>query len=64
MAFNHLLIASRRMGTAMIFHMRAKTYDTGSTQVCVKQLTLAYERSAQLVRKAPLCKGGWQNRRF
>ena len=30
--------------------MRAKPYVTGNTQVCVKQLTLAYERSAETKR--------------
>ena len=27
-------------------------------------LTLAYKKSARPLGKAPLCKGGWQNRRF
>ena len=37
------------------FHMRAKPYVTGNTQVCVKQLTLAYEQPHKT--KAPLPKG-------
>ena len=36
--------------------MRAKPYVTGNTQVCVKQLTLAYEQRHKT--KAPLPKGG------
>ena len=39
-----------------VFHMRAKPYVTGNTQVCVKQLTLAYEQPHKT--KAPLPKGG------
>ena len=35
--------------------MRAKPYVTGNTQVCVKQLTLAYEQPHKT--KAPLPKG-------
>ena len=69
MAFNHFFDSVAAHDTAMVFtykknppakpgvfHMRAKPYVTGNTQVCVKQLTLAYEQPHKT--KAPLPKGG------